>query len=512
MLILFILLAIGGTFFIDNLNWRLRGQRVTGTLVDVRIVQMKYVSVYQYTDALGQSRQASSLFATVNFNSRRMGSSRRLLVLPGHPYTAREANSFMMDLGSTLFLAFPLWVTYVMGRQWHWSPQSVIALAVCAVVAGTVTGRWLPAVSRGWARSPPQSTMQGQAAPAAAAEPGAQVPTPVAAGPAASIGVQRAAAPWSAGALRAMRVAGAIWLMIAALIVISGIWGGWDTLRLATMGLRTSGTIVRVEQRTLNSRLFSHAIVRFNTVEGVPVEVRDSYARGPRFEQVGRQVSILYLADNPRTVLINPGASDWMLPLAGVAAGLVQALLALALLVARPAAPIVFASPQGAVAPGELPPPAPAPPAAAAPLVLGQPPVSMPAHVPLGSRLLYRTWVIIVLYLLDAWLVAPGGRLTGAAAAGAILFPAVAVLGVCFIVLRLLGAIASAQSRGRLSEALAADMPLPGVADGTLMHAPAGRSRALGIMTAVLHVLWVMVVALAVLSIALLVRGKFAVS
>lgn len=101
-------LIVAGAFLLGNaLAWRLRAERVTGTVIGVRSRgQGNYCAVFRYTDAVGRTVDASCNATSASLADKQTGSTRQLLVIADQPQLAREANSFLLEAGGVGFLVF----------------------------------------------------------------------------------------------------------------------------------------------------------------------------------------------------------------------------------------------------------------------------------------------------------------------------------------------------------------------------------------------------------------------
>jgi hypothetical protein len=139
--LVFFFTVLGGALLADNLRWRLLAQRVTGTVTGVHQIRANdHRLIYQYTDALGQGVQATSMVSTgMASDPGRIGSSARLMVFANHPHRIREASSYTIDLFAVSFFSVPAIMLYVLLRSWP--VQDFIAL-LAACGGGPLPVRW----------------------------------------------------------------------------------------------------------------------------------------------------------------------------------------------------------------------------------------------------------------------------------------------------------------------------------------------------------------------------------
>ena len=130
-------------------------------------------------------------------------------------------------------------------------------------------------------------------------------------------------------------------LILAAAAVACGYFGfnQYKAIsRLIASGLRTNGSVVRMEERFQqdnNSNNYRRdyantggisygnrgghyvytAVVSYKpSPNGPPIEFRDNVSSNPPSHRVGDTVTVLYLQDDPHSAIIDRGMGNWMLP------------------------------------------------------------------------------------------------------------------------------------------------------------------------------------------------------
>ncbi|HMK85457.1 MAG TPA: DUF3592 domain-containing protein, partial [Steroidobacteraceae bacterium] len=118
--LLALVLTLVGTLLLGYaLNWRLRAQRVTGTVIGVRSArastQKTYYTVYRYIDSMGRSVEATTSVASSGLADKQTGAMRTLLVFADHPETVREADSHVLEIAAVILIAFGLLAALFVG-------------------------------------------------------------------------------------------------------------------------------------------------------------------------------------------------------------------------------------------------------------------------------------------------------------------------------------------------------------------------------------------------------------
>jgi len=121
--------------------------------------------------------------------------------------------------------------------------------------------------------------------------------------------------------------------VFAVILVGVGIFQSLKIARLEAVGLRAPGAVVRLKEEHGSNQSSYYAIVRFRTNRNESIEFKDNIGSNPPGRQPGDQVTVLYLADNPREEAIIDRGIGWNWGIPGiimlVAAGLVWLMVAL---------------------------------------------------------------------------------------------------------------------------------------------------------------------------------------
>lgn len=492
LLLALLFIVTGGAVLADCLYWRLRARRVSGTVIGVQRSQGdSFRAVYQYTDVFGQTVQARSNIASPRLGDKETGATLRLMALPDRPDRVREANAYFIDIVGAVFFAAGVFQLYSLPRSWG-AARILGIMAALAVTAGVVVGH---ARARRSSSDGVEAGLLSSRASAAAVPPTQR---------AEEIDVERPADSLTVGAAPQRR--SSAWKsFLSALFMIAlgvgmgtaGLSEGMATLRLEREGLSASGTVVGWKEEGFGRGVSHYAVVRFNTASGTAIQFEDSRTR-PRDEyRVGQTVPVLYLANSPEIAIVDNGIWNWALPLVFVGVG---ALLVVGGVAVLRGWTLARAGSDRTSQPTETPTPG---------TTAWEQTVTVDDALPLLGRH-YKRWAI-VLWVIDCALVfAPPSHKTGAAAAGALLFVLVCLMGVVGLLLAIVSFLASAAGGMAAKERMSTDLT-PSELHGHLSTSPSGaatvarrRGRPFGRL---LRRLWVWALVALLASLALLVVG-----
>jgi hypothetical protein len=295
-----IAVGVGGLLLCNGLYWRLRAQRVSGTVIGVRRGPSgkTYHAVYRYADALGRAVEATSTGGSARLQDKRTGSMVHLLVFADRPQTIREANSYIVEIAGAIFLGLGLWA-------WHlavpaWSVGRITWIMIALGLVGAVLWRYRPAQT-----SMPADFASGELAKRAFA----RSETPV----------QRAedilATPQAVQ--RSARNRPLLFVVMGFAMIGGGILAVRSTARLESAGLSASGTVVELHESPAGKGSGTyHPVVRFMTANGASAQFEDGSGSNPPSYRVGEQVRVRYLANTPaRSAIIDRGTWNWAGPL-----------------------------------------------------------------------------------------------------------------------------------------------------------------------------------------------------
>jgi hypothetical protein len=295
-------LIVTGAFLLGNaLAWRLRAERVTGTVIGVRPRgQGIYCAVYRYTDSVGRTVDASCNFLSASLADKQTGSTRQLLVIADQPQLVREANSVLLESGGVGLLVFGFLIA------WPEGPAVVgLELALSALLGWYAFKRRTGSAARDSAS--PASPVAREAAPLQRAEDIL----------ATSEAAQRE--------VRNQRRMGPVSILIGLAMLAVAVFAGRSLAQLEIAGLHAPGKVLQLVSRSASRGGSTyHPVVRFTTAGGTPVQFEDGVGTNPPQYSVGNDVQVLYLADAaPSSAMIDRGIGNWALSvgfgLAGVA-------------------------------------------------------------------------------------------------------------------------------------------------------------------------------------------------
>jgi len=416
LLMTMLFVGVGGLVLGSSVYWRFRARRVTGTVVGVRQVHGNaYSAVYEYTDALGRTMQATSTTATPRLRDKRTGARVHLMVFADHPDRVQEVNSYIVDLAGAVFFGLGLWLLHTWRPSWPATRILWIGAGVLLAVIG------ISRYSRGLAtpRDGGGPRLIPEKARARAVPPVHRAEEIIAA--------PQTRRP-STRSLWKARVGGSMFILFGVAFGGTGVLAARDMMHLNSTGVHALGTVVGMhEKRNDDDELVYHAVVRFSTPGGASAEFEDGdESHTPRY-QVGDKVQVLYLSDVPASsAIIDKGVGNWVLSSVFITIGLV--------IVAAGVAVFRGWSLQRGPASGAGPPPS---------MDRATPrPTDSEAQPMLGQS--YRA-LGLVLWLLDCALVfSPPYHKSGAAAFGTMLFFLVCALGVLGVLLSLTSSVGSA--------------------------------------------------------------------
>jgi hypothetical protein len=297
-----LVLILAGAFLLGSaLAWRLRAERVMGTVIGVRARGPRnYCTVYRYIDAMGRTVEASCNDLSGSLADKQTGVTRRIMVLADQPQLVREANSFLLEVGGVGFLAF--------GFLLAW-PQGWIVVGL-DLVLGALLGwhAFKRKVGPGARNSAsPVNPVAREAAPLQRAED--------------ILATSEAARR----ALRNQRRAGPFTIVIGLVMLAVAMYAGRSMAQLEIAGLHAPGKVLELVSRSNGRSGFTyHAVVRFTTASGTSIQFEDGVGTSPPEYHVGDDVQVLYLANAPpSSAVIDRDIGNWALPVGFGLAGMV---------------------------------------------------------------------------------------------------------------------------------------------------------------------------------------------
>jgi hypothetical protein len=282
-----LLFFLPGAFLLGNaLAWRIRAERVTGSVIGVRARgKTSYCAVYRYTNAAGRTVDASCNDWSASLADKQTGLTRQLMVLADQPTLVRNASSILLEAGGAAFLI----VGFLIAR-----PQGA-TLVGFDLVLGALLGWYAFKRKVG----PGAHPVAPDTAPLQRAE---EIL-------ATSEAAQRA--------VRNQRRTGPISIVIGLAMLAVAVGAGRSMSQFETAGVRASGKVLELVLRSAGRHGGSvyHPVVRFTTASGTLVQFEDRVGASPPQYQVGDDVQVLYLANAPpSSAVIDRGIGNWTLP------------------------------------------------------------------------------------------------------------------------------------------------------------------------------------------------------
>jgi hypothetical protein len=315
-------LGLAGLLLGNALHWRLHGLRVTGTVIGVLDRGGTFTPVYRYVGPDGQTHKVKSDTSSGAVAGKETGRGVPLLIAPHDPARATEANSHVFEIIGVLLLLPGLWLGYVALFRYPVTAATWVMAAVTLIYLAERAHRvFIPKSQRGSVAE--WRAQRGLDAPIdlAAVKPIEQVATVTAAQQSLHGQIQsnRKMAPFVGAFAMAL-------LFVAAMQTR-------DIARLEARGLRAAGEVVRLKgewSSGRNSTYTYHAIVRFRVGETTGVEFKDSVGSSPASYRPGDKVTVLYLADDLGSAIVDRGVVlNWAIPaLLFIGAGLLAWLTA----------------------------------------------------------------------------------------------------------------------------------------------------------------------------------------
>lgn len=294
-MILALVPSLIGAFLLGNaLAWRLRAERVTGSVIGVRPRgRGSYSAIFRYTDATGRTVDASCNDYSSSLAGKQTGSTRQLMVLTDQPQLVREVNSFFLEAGGAGFFVFGFLVA------WPEGPVVVgLDLVLGALLGWYAFKRKVAPGARDGAN--PASPVAREAAPLQRAE---------------DILATSAAAQ---RAVRSQRRNTPFIMLIGLVMLAVAVYAGRSMAQLEIAGVRAPGKVIELASRSSGGRGGSayHPVVQFTTVSGSVVRFEDSEGTSPPRYHVGDDVQVLYLANAATSnAAIDRGIGNWALPI-----------------------------------------------------------------------------------------------------------------------------------------------------------------------------------------------------
>ena len=317
--------GLGALIVGNSIYLHVHGLRVTGTIIGVVAERGMYAPIYRYTAPDGRTREARSDISSGSTAGKQTGRVVPLLVSPHNPARAQEAGLRSAD---TIFIAIGLvmvllglWLGYIAITAYPVTAMTWIMAAGMLIYFGWHLRRSV--IPKGQRLSIAEWRKQHNLGETASVDLASVRPIEQIV-PAAD--AERAAAQQAQQSRRLAPVVGLFAVVLAGVAV----YQGREIARLEAVGLRAQGQVVRLASERGSDGSSYHAVVRFRTGQNTVIEFTDSFGSNPPSHRVGDQVTVLYLADDPRRgAIVDRGRFwNWAIPaLLLVGAGLLSWLL-----------------------------------------------------------------------------------------------------------------------------------------------------------------------------------------
>jgi Protein of unknown function (DUF3592) len=288
-----LLFMLGSAILYSIAYWRRRGQRVEGVIIGIRRRGAYFHSVFRYVLPSGEWREATSVQGSSSLKGRTTGRRRELRVMADHPGEAREsAGAVTWTLALALILGGG-WLTYYSVTEWKHSIVTWIVFTIAVAYAGRKLWRWL---------APYLTKMRSQPK---VADPWSGLPIETA---------ETLDLPSSPNRLVAAdsksRRTGAIFC-IAGLAMLTIAYIPVHRLLMLRTGVRTHGTVLRLEENTTNNNHGLYPEVQYTSTDGTVVHFLDRAGANPSPYKIGDQVPVRYQPGKQDTAMIDRGLRNW---------------------------------------------------------------------------------------------------------------------------------------------------------------------------------------------------------
>lgn len=295
--------GLGGLLVGSAVYWRLHAVRVQGEVIGVRQNGNCYNAVYRYVTPSGQTLEATSLEGSSSTGGKETGTQVPLLLIPDKPTEVQEARSHILTLVGVVLLAVGAGILYYTVRSWRAGPMTWI-------VAGLFVVHLLRGVRR--VLMPQDKSLRSLSLSALIArKQGAATDTsPVmrvedlARDPATSA---------RASAQRATLRRYAPLLLLAGLGLLAlGVYQSRSLLRLESSGLRAPGVVSGFSTSSSNNGVSYYPVVTYTDAAGHSVVFKDHTGTNPPLYRTGERITVLYLASEKGSAIIDRGPWNWL--------------------------------------------------------------------------------------------------------------------------------------------------------------------------------------------------------
>lgn len=293
--------GLGALLLGYGLYTRIKGERVTGTIVGIHENKGKYNAVYRYTLASGETHESISSIGS-GLKGKETGRTVPLIISPSDTNNASEANMYVLE-GIGIVLTGMGLAFFKLALKMPVTPMTVVmAVALTGYFAFKFKKYIIPKDKRlspaVWKAQ--HLTKDIDPAAVTTAEKIQQTPE-----------------------YKKMAVLTKTQTKLAVPILFvlgCGLLFGSYTLSekmqtLENHGLRTSGMVTRLEPSSGSGSTTYHAVVAFSPDKLGLIEFKDSMGSNPPAYRIDEQVKVLYLKDNPqKSAVIDRGLWNWLVP------------------------------------------------------------------------------------------------------------------------------------------------------------------------------------------------------
>jgi hypothetical protein len=303
----FVCLGLGGLLLGNSLYWRIHALRASGTIIGVISRNGLYTPVYRYTLPDGQTHVAKSNTGSGSVRGKETGRIVPLMISAHNPTQAQETNSYLLDIIGLVLIVPGVCFGYTALTAYPITPMTWIMAVALLVYLAERGHRVL--IPKGQRLSIAEWRKQHGLGETATIDLTDVKPIEdLVSAPDVRQAEQRQ--------LQSSRKAAPLIGLFSLILVCVGILQGRKIAHLEAAGLRAQGQVVRLKQEYSSGSSTYYAIVKFRTDGNQTIEFKDDVGSNPPSRRPGDNVTVLYLADNPRQeAIIDRGIwLNWAIP------------------------------------------------------------------------------------------------------------------------------------------------------------------------------------------------------
>ena len=298
-----ICLGLGGLLLGNSLYWRVHGIRTSGTVIGVIAKNNMYKRVYRYALPGGQTYQATTDIGRSWLRGSETGRDIPLLISSHNPASAREADSYLFEIGGIIIVVPGVLLGYTAFTAYPITPMTwIMAVAMPLYLAERGYHVLIPKGQRlSLAEWRKQRGLGETAINMAEVQPAETI----------------LSTPEQARQIQWQRKLAPLMGLFAVILIAIAFYQGNKIARLEADGLRAAGQVVRLyESEDQDGHSSYYPVVQYRTEKNLAVEFKDSIGSNPPSRRPGDKVTVLYLADNPeRDAIIDRGRWwNWAIP------------------------------------------------------------------------------------------------------------------------------------------------------------------------------------------------------